>query len=82
MHQRCTLMLRSLYAEFSPEVEIFNAKGRNQTNENERLLIVPQVICEQLNHIYEIANGLVGTVNDACRAIIEKLERTMRPFVE
>jgi hypothetical protein len=55
MHQRCTLILRSLYVEFSPGIEIYTAeKGRKLANENEKLLIVPETILALLNRIYEI----------------------------
>jgi hypothetical protein len=72
MHQRCTLILRSLCVEFSPDIGIYTA---------EKLLIVPETILVLLNRIFEIENSCVGTENDACRVIAEKLERVMRPFV-
>jgi hypothetical protein len=66
MHQRCTLILRSLYVEFSPEIEIYTAeKGRKLANENEKLLMVPET--RLVNRIFEIENSCVGTENDACR---------------
>jgi hypothetical protein len=84
MHQRCTCILRFLYVEFSPEIEIYTAeKGRKLANENEKLLIVPETIFLLLNRIYEVQHCCVGTEYDAARrAITEKLERAMRLFVE
>jgi len=42
MHQRCTCILRSLYVEFSPEIEIYAAEtGRKLANENEKFVDGP-----------------------------------------
>jgi len=47
------------------------------------LLMVPETIFSLLNCIYEIEKCCVGPeYNAVCRAISERLERAMRPFVE